>query len=422
MAFKLSEKVLHPTTMERMNASLSDSFFHESTINALKYYSDNGHPEFLATIPFMELVRKWWNIINVKTPFAGLRKRDYTRQPITSMEDEKLQFLLTFSDWLEEWEKSKKKGLSRETFLATQHSSKALALMAQHVIEKHKFKYVLLGQVQSDRLERRFGRYRQLCGANYFLGVRQILEAEKTIRIKSLVKFSKLSLIEIKDCLGNENRDQEDKKNAERLLSALPIEEFNWQLPENKADQNMLFYVAGFHARSIRKVCKCSKCTNLIMESPEQPLLTFEEEALTNEEDSKKKEFLMQVNRGGLVTPTDVTYMSCMYIYSFFDSIMKAEDPKGILTASDNPRAVFLKALEQIMKMSHETNSFLNLACEDGHEFLPLFMKISASLFNLMMKNFVSEVNSNIKSKSVKRKRESKTPSSRKISKLQSKN
>lgn len=420
MAYKLTEKVLRPSTMERMNASLSDAFFHESTISALRYYSENGYPQFKETIPFMEVVRKWWNIINVKAPSTGLRKRDYTRQPIIGLDDEKMSFLLTFSNWLEVWEKSKMNGLSKETFLATRHSSKALALLAHHVIAKYKFSYVLLGQVQSDRLERRFGRYRQLCGANYFLGVRQILEAEKSIRVKSLILFSRMSIIEVKDCLSTDSK-QEDQNGAERLLDALPIEDFTWVLPENKADQNMLFYVAGFHARSIRKVSKCQKCTSLVMESPEQPTLTFEEQALTNEEENRKKEFLMQVNRGGLVTPTEVAYMSCMYIYSFFDSIMKNDSTKNIVTKAENPRNLFLIALEEVMRMSMETDSFLGIYCEEGHEFLPLFLKISSSLFNLMMKNFVNDLNSSIKKKTVKRSKNSKCPVSRKISKLQSK-
>lgn len=249
MAYKLNEKVLFPTTMERMNASLSDAFFHESTINALNYYRENGHPEFKNTIPFMKLIRRWWNVINVKTPNAGLKKRDESRKPIIGAEDGKISFLLSFAEWLKSWEESKTKGLTRETFLAAGHSSKALALLARHLIVKFKFSIVLLGQFESDRLERRFGRYRQLCGANYFLAVRQVLEAEKTIRIRSLVKFTKLSMAEIRECLSDKDTTKEDQLDAERLLNALPIDSFEWELPKDKAEQNMLFYVAGFHAR-----------------------------------------------------------------------------------------------------------------------------------------------------------------------------
>uniref|UniRef100_A0A0K2TB47 Craniofacial development protein 2like [Aplysia californica] n=1 Tax=Lepeophtheirus salmonis TaxID=72036 RepID=A0A0K2TB47_LEPSM len=55
---------------------------------------------------------------------------------------------------------------------------------------------------QSDKIEERFGWYRQLSGANYYISVRQILEAGKKIRIKSLVKFNDITISEVKDVLA----------------------------------------------------------------------------------------------------------------------------------------------------------------------------------------------------------------------------
>ncbi|QQP57157.1 Craniofacial development protein 2like [Caligus rogercresseyi] len=60
--------------------------------------------------------------------------------------------------------------------------------------------YVLLTMFQSNNIEERFGWYRQLSGANYYISVRQILEAEKKI-IKSLVKFNCMTILEIKKVL-----------------------------------------------------------------------------------------------------------------------------------------------------------------------------------------------------------------------------
>ena len=39
IAYRLSDKVLRPATIEQTNVSLADSFFYESTINALKTYA-----------------------------------------------------------------------------------------------------------------------------------------------------------------------------------------------------------------------------------------------------------------------------------------------------------------------------------------------------------------------------------------------
>jgi len=42
------------------------------------------------------------------------------------------------------------------------------------------FEYILPGKLQTDNLKRRFGLYRRLCGANYYVSVAQVLEAEKS--------------------------------------------------------------------------------------------------------------------------------------------------------------------------------------------------------------------------------------------------
>ncbi|QQP35188.1 Putative LOC101234561 [Caligus rogercresseyi] len=48
-------------------------------------------------------------------------------------------------------------------------------------LEDDNFVYVLPSLFQSDPIEKRFGWYRQLSGGNYFISVRQILEAEKKL-------------------------------------------------------------------------------------------------------------------------------------------------------------------------------------------------------------------------------------------------
>ena len=76
-------------------------------------------------------------------------------------------------------------------------TTSAMPELAEYLLEKKSLDFVLLGQISSDPIEKRFGQYRQLAGANYFLSVRQFLETEKKIRLNSLVKFSNLSMTEI---------------------------------------------------------------------------------------------------------------------------------------------------------------------------------------------------------------------------------
>ena len=54
MAHKLNEKVLNPKPIEKTNVKLADAAFHESTINALKYYSSRGYEHFEDTAIFLQ--------------------------------------------------------------------------------------------------------------------------------------------------------------------------------------------------------------------------------------------------------------------------------------------------------------------------------------------------------------------------------
>ena len=67
------------------------------TINTLEFYAKNGHPEFTDTAEFLKIVHKMWNILNVKTPKLGDKKRDDSQRPIQSSNDENLLFLLNFA-------------------------------------------------------------------------------------------------------------------------------------------------------------------------------------------------------------------------------------------------------------------------------------------------------------------------------------
>ena len=70
-------------------------------------------------------------------------------------------------------------------------------LLARYLIEEKRLTYILSSKIQSDFLERRFGHYRQLSGANYFATEHQFIEAEKAIRVKSCIKLSKYSIKEV---------------------------------------------------------------------------------------------------------------------------------------------------------------------------------------------------------------------------------
>ena len=200
IAHRLCDKVLNPASIEKTNVSLADSFFHESTIAALQFYAvKNNRPEYNHTANFLKLIRRWWNLLNIKSTYTGQAKLDANREPINSSKLHRLVFLKSFVSWLENWESSDKQGFSKETFLCAKQTSSSMVGLIPYLLNEKKLDYVLTGNLQSDPLEGRFGRYRRSAGTNYFISVRQILEAEKAIGIQSLVSIDGFNIKEIRE-------------------------------------------------------------------------------------------------------------------------------------------------------------------------------------------------------------------------------
>ena len=419
MAHKLNEKMLHPSAIEKTNVSLADSLFHESTIAALEFYGKNGHKHFKRTVPFLRLIRQVWNIANVKTPTAGARKRDEFRVPIQSADDWKLRFLEDVSKWLKTWKESGRLGLSQETFLANIQSFRALADLSRHLIQTEDFQYVLPGQIQSDDIERRFSWLRHLAGSNYFVSVRQILESEKVIKITSLVRFSKMSLTEAKELFSCTPvmQDEGAKKDAELLLSLMsedvPLE------CNDYGDRNIIYYVSGYIAKSILRTLKCEDCRPLLTKEGNAPLVSIEDQQdLTCEEAEAKENFLLQVNRGGLINPSDLVYLASLWTWNFYKHIISDNDTKEYLLGSSNQLKIFVKAAEMSLPEQEQFGDILCQKCKTGHSFTKIYSMICTKMFNCIMKNFVSETNSKAREK--KKRASSKSSASRKIAKLQS--
>ena len=191
MAHKLNEKVLNPSVTNRTSAKLAAAIFHESTYSALEYFSDSDEDKkkWGDTAAFLKTIHDLWAIINVKTKSIGYRRRDEKRLPISSISDERLNLLQNFEDLFKaSARQSGKEKLSSETLQALILMCQTLRHIVPHLLQAG-FQYVLLGHLQSDPLEHRFGEYRQRSGSNYFLAVKQVLESERKMKVSYLPKL-----------------------------------------------------------------------------------------------------------------------------------------------------------------------------------------------------------------------------------------
>ena len=100
IAHRLTETVLKPNSIEKVNVKFALAVFHESTVIGLKEYG------FHETASAIDLFLKLWNILNVSTSEIGKHKRDISRDPVRSTADWKLKFLTDFGHYVSFWKNS----------------------------------------------------------------------------------------------------------------------------------------------------------------------------------------------------------------------------------------------------------------------------------------------------------------------------
>lgn len=423
MAYKLTHKVISPSSIEKTNVKLADAVFHDSTIDTMEFFVNEGtKPEWGDTVTFLKIIRQWWNIVNVKTPGAGKRKRDPRKEPIFSKSSESFIFLQNFESWLGTWEGLEgchklRSGLTRETFLATIQTTRVLTRVTEHLLDVEHFEFVLLGQLQSDVIESHFGWVRQLAGGNYYVSLRQILEAEKSIKLRSLVRYSDCKLEDLKVLFKSVN--EVDKKQVQtdsmELLDKITVEdEFDFQ----NEDQNLIYYVSGYLGRSLCNRKKCHGCNTLFSKDSE---LTIKFQSANNEQDRLvQASFFEQVNRGGLIPPSDLMFAFCLQVLNFYNIIQRISEAKAFLTTCKNQRDVFAMTFCKRVNSNTTIASLFDVHCDSGHGFEAFWNEIARRMFNFFAKNLCTEINSSIHSAKRRKTAQKNTPGARKIAKLQS--
>ncbi|KAG1673829.1 MFS-type transporter SLC18B1 [Nymphon striatum] len=301
LGYKLTEKCLNPTSIEKSSVKLSMSVFNESTENALIFYSDHENKDWIGTATFISHFLKLWSIINVKNKSVGKFKRDPYREPIMTVTDGRLTYLYDFANFLKIWQQNKNFCLTKVTFTVMHHMCVTLPQIACYFLDVLKFQYVLFGKFQSDMIESRFGWYRQLSGGNYFISVKQVLESERKIKAVSLLKFSGLNAL-----------DDFDKHDCVQL-SENEVECFVLQMQDyemaklDSGDMNAIYYVAGALVRSMLKRTNCVSCKIFLVDDKRSNIdeLAADKFEIVNDD---VKHFVEAVNRGGLLAPSSLAF------------------------------------------------------------------------------------------------------------------
>ena len=252
---------------------------------------------FEETAICVEHITKLWNILNVRSRYTGKRLNDIDREPINSVDDSKLEFLQKMATSLKLMDTSKQ--WQRINSL-TSDTANAWHVLLNGIVDVTKcllnsgMEYVLLGKLQSDRLENEFGIYRQGSGGNYFISVEQVISSLSLQRLKLYHQLGIERSDEIVEnicCVSNlEDRDEY----IELVESSF---EESWNLTETEL--STLYFISGYVANK-------------------------EKIGVIYETQCPASEFTELVSRGGLSHPPQELFDLSQYLYCFF----KLKKPK----------------------------------------------------------------------------------------------
>lgn len=346
--YNVSREALYPSSVDRQNTKLALQVFKNSLPRALRSLGVRHDLQFFKeTASFIEIMVKWWKIVNVQAPGKG--KRDQFQDPVLPSDDDpKVDFLYKFLDWLDDWKsKDLDSGtLTSETHAALQQTTHALVEISSYCFTELKLPYVLLGKIQTDGLEERFGKYRHLAGSQYHVSIRQLYEGEDELRLQDTLPTIAMSCGT--DGGGDELWEGFDRR--EHTCPSFDVVVTGEALSKLEDILPVLVYVTGHAVRSTLKRLKCAKC---------KAALTINK-MITISVAEQHYELIKELDGEGLLFPTMFALNAVAYSYVVVQQLSK--------------QTKFMKAPNQHQLLTDLTVELLTSerssdfdACEDGH-------------------------------------------------------
>lgn len=384
---KLNAKTIHPNKFERQKVPLVLNLIHPTTIAALNC------KEFTDTAEFLDVIRIWFDIVNNRSTVMGINREEWNEHQIFS-DCFKINFLKKFVDWLEFWKDLELDlhigGLTRDTFTASISATEGLIKLIGESFISTDIEVFLCGNFQTNDLEKRFGRYRQLSGCNYNVSVKQILESEKKLRIKNIISTMPHEL--------NSAKYTVQKSNAVDVTTFLDLLDEDYIEAFTEYDHSSFLYVCGYGGHVLAQKLSCPLCRDLIIKSHG----TF-----------SGVEYFDIIQEGGLIVPTELCLILLLHMYAIFNFLRTDEEKRRAFQLSKSPRSLLvLLTLEGI---SRNTASFpvdWNDKCICGTSYEDLFIPLLSIYANIILNNYRKKINDLITvrklnaSKEKKRKRE----------------
>ena len=271
----LTNASVFPSKLQLQNVSHVLRVFNEKVVGALKLKKHDATAEFIHTIV------QWWNTVNVDRPGQDIRFRDPSRA-VQDKASTSLDFFLNmFQSAGDGQGAGRDAAFTIDTKKALVQTMAGLKAVCAHLLEEKGFSYVLLRELQSDRLEGEFGVYRQSVGANNFLTSADVFSAsKKRLTLHAAVYLESLEIHPAPpqhQCMGIDV-NIEDATSIEACIANIELTHF---------EESSCAYVAGWLEK---------KCEDLKFD---------EEDELVPVE---VQDFINEVSRGKLKVPHASTF------------------------------------------------------------------------------------------------------------------
>ena len=273
----LTQAAVNPSRLQLQNVQHVLRVFNDKVVAALKV------KRCYDTAAFIETILNWWNVVNVSGKGQDQRMNDPHRA-VQDPESSNLQtFLAVFQGAASGHGASRIQCLTHDTKKALVQTMQGLIAVCRYLFQNADFKYVLLREIQSDRLEGEFAVYRQSTGANSFMTTGDVVSACK----HRLTRFAASYLQSIEVC--PERKELHTcLDHAITLEDAASIERCTEEGTLTVNEESSVAYVAGWLEM---------KCGDDLAFSDEEPLVS-----------SEVSEFVETVSRGSLTTPHACTF------------------------------------------------------------------------------------------------------------------
>lgn len=360
-------KTLYPTKFDRQRVPLVLNLIDPTTIAALKTGDTTDTAEFLSTIG------DWFKIVNNRSPVKAIQRCDYEKYVVTG-ECFQLNYLKQFVDWLEFWMDLEKDlhvgGLTKDTFTAAISTTKGLIQLTVDSFWSTDIEKFLFGYFQTNDLEIRFGRYRELSGNNYNVSVRQIMESEKKLRFKSLISNMPQELKSSKYSIK-----QSDTTDVALYVDVL---DSNYLNNFNDFDHSSFMYVCGYGAFKLMQNLPCHFCRDLIINS-----------IGTN----TNTDYFDHLQQGGLVVPTENCIYLLLHMSAIFTELRKDLLKRRSFQFSPNPCNILVSLTIEGISRSNSFPVEFNEACICGKTYKDLFTPLLITYGNILLNNYRKKIN-----------------------------